>query len=50
MRVTGRATLGELSTCHPLIYVTMADLVQQAVTQQDDSVTRGCSEWARAHC
>jgi uncharacterized membrane protein YcaP (DUF421 family) len=38
-RVVGRATLGELSTFQMLIYVTMGDLVQQAVTQQDYSVT-----------
>lgn len=38
-RVTGRATLGELSTFELLVYLTMGDLVQQAVTQQDYSVT-----------
>jgi uncharacterized membrane protein YcaP (DUF421 family) len=38
-RVAGRATLGELSTFQLLLYVTMGDLVQQAVTQQDYSVT-----------
>lgn len=38
-RVTGRATLGELSTFDLLLYVTMGDLVQQSVTQQDYSVT-----------
>ena len=38
-RVTGRATLGELSTFQLLLYVVMCDLVQQAVTQQDYSVT-----------
>jgi len=38
-RVTGRATLGELSTFQLLLYVVMGDLVQQAVTQQDYSVT-----------
>ncbi len=38
-RVTGRATLGELSTFQLLLYVTMGDLIQQAVTQQDYSVT-----------
>lgn len=37
-RVTGRSTLGELSTFQMLLYVTMGDLVQQAVTQQDYSV------------
>lgn len=38
-RVTGRTTLGELSTFQLLMYVTMGDLVQQGVTQQDYSVT-----------
>ena len=38
-RVSGRATIGELSTFQMLMYVTMGDLVQQAVTQQDYSVT-----------
>jgi uncharacterized membrane protein YcaP (DUF421 family) len=38
-RVAGRATLGELSTFELLLYVTMGDLVQQSVTQQDYSVT-----------
>jgi uncharacterized membrane protein YcaP (DUF421 family) len=38
-RVTGRTTLGELSTFQLLLYVTMGDLVQQGVTQQDYSVT-----------
>jgi uncharacterized membrane protein YcaP (DUF421 family) len=38
-RVTGRATLGELSTFQLLLYVTMGDLIQQAITQQDYSVT-----------
>ena len=40
-RAVGRATLGELSTFELLLYVTMGDLVQQAVTQQDSSVTGG---------
>src|SRR5919199_2508482 len=38
-RITGRTTLGELSTFQLLLYVTMGDLVQQSVTQQDYSVT-----------
>lgn len=38
-RAAGRSTLGELSTFELLMYVTMGDLVQQAVTQQDYSVT-----------
>ena len=40
-RVVGRSTLGELSTFELLLYVTMGDLVQQAVTQQDFSMTGG---------
>jgi len=40
-RVVGRSTLGELSTFELLLYVTMGDLVQQAVTQQDYSVASG---------
>ncbi len=40
-RVVGRSTLGELSAFQLLLYVTMGDLVQQAVTQQDYSVTGG---------
>jgi uncharacterized membrane protein YcaP (DUF421 family) len=40
-RAVGRTTLGELSTFELLIYVTMGDLIQQSVTQQDQSVTSG---------
>jgi uncharacterized membrane protein YcaP (DUF421 family) len=40
-RVVGRSTLGELSTFQLILYVTMGDLVQQAVTQQDYSLTSG---------
>lgn len=40
-RAVGRSTLGELSTFELLLYVTMGDLAQQAVTQQDYSVTGG---------
>jgi uncharacterized membrane protein YcaP (DUF421 family) len=40
-RTVGRSTLGELSTFQLLLYVTMGDLVQQSVTQQDYSVTSG---------
>jgi uncharacterized membrane protein YcaP (DUF421 family) len=40
-RAVGRSTLGELSTFQLLLYVTMGDLVQQAITQQDYSVTGG---------
>lgn len=38
-RAVGRSTLGELSTFELMLFVTMGDLVQQAVTQQDYSVT-----------
>jgi uncharacterized membrane protein YcaP (DUF421 family) len=38
-RIAGRSTLGELSTFQLLLYVTMGDLIQQGVTQQDFSVT-----------
>ena len=38
-RAVGRSTLGELSTFELLIFVTMGDLVQQGVTQQDYSLT-----------
>lgn len=40
-RAVGRSTLGELTTFELLLYVTMGDLVQQAVTQQDYSMTGG---------
>jgi len=40
-RAVGRTTLGELSTFELLLFVTMGDLVQQSVTQQDFSVTGG---------
>jgi hypothetical protein len=30
-----RSTLGELSTFQLILYVTVGDLIQQAVTQQD---------------
>ncbi|WP_369052285.1 DUF421 domain-containing protein [Kineococcus terrestris] len=40
-RVVGRSTLGELTTFELLLFVTMGDLVQQAVTQQDYSLTAG---------
>lgn len=38
-RVVGRSTLGELSTFELILFVTMGDLVQQGVTQQDYSIT-----------
>src|SRR3954462_14286607 len=38
-RAVGRNSPGELSTFQLLLYVTMGDLVQQAVTQQDYSVS-----------
>ncbi|MBA3524732.1 MAG: DUF421 domain-containing protein [Geodermatophilaceae bacterium] len=40
-RIVGRSSLGELSTFELLLYVTMGDFVQQAVTQQDFSVLSG---------
>lgn len=40
-RVVGRATIGELSTFQLILFITMGDMVQQAVTQQDYSVTAG---------
>jgi uncharacterized membrane protein YcaP (DUF421 family) len=40
-RAVGRSTLGELSTFELILYVTLGDLVQQSVTQQDYSVTGG---------
>lgn len=40
-RAVGRTTLGELSPFQLLLYVTMGDLVQQSVTQQDYSLTGG---------
>jgi uncharacterized membrane protein YcaP (DUF421 family) len=38
-RVVGRASLSEITTFELLLYVTMGDLIQQAVTQQDYSMT-----------
>lgn len=38
-RVVGRTSLGELSTFELLLYVTMGDLIQQSVTQQDFSLS-----------
>ena len=38
-RAVGRSQLGELSTFQLILYVTMGDLVQQGITQQDYSVT-----------
>src|SRR3954466_14201800 len=40
-RAVGRSSLGEISTFQLLLYVTMGDLVQQAITQQDYSVMSG---------
>lgn len=40
-RAVGRSTLGELTTFELLLYVTMGDLIQQSVTQQDYSLTSG---------
>ena len=38
-RAVGRSTLGELSTFQLILFVTMGDMVQQGVTQQDYSLT-----------
>lgn len=38
-RAVGRTTLGELSAFQLVLFITMGDLVQQAVTQQDFSTT-----------
>lgn len=38
-RAVGRSTLGELSAFELLLFVTMGDLIQQGVTQQDYSLT-----------
>jgi uncharacterized membrane protein YcaP (DUF421 family) len=38
-RVVGAAALSEITTFELLVYVTMGDLIQQAVTQQDYSLT-----------
>ncbi|MTD14939.1 DUF421 domain-containing protein [Nakamurella sp. YIM 132087] len=40
-RIVGRSTLGELSTFELILFVTLGDMVQQAVTQQDYSFTGG---------
>jgi uncharacterized membrane protein YcaP (DUF421 family) len=40
-RVVGRSTLGELSTFQLILFITAGDMMQQAVTQQDYSVTGG---------
>lgn len=40
-RVVGRSTIGELSTFQLILFITMGDMVQQAVTQQDYSITGG---------
>lgn len=40
-RIVGRSTIGELSTFQLILFITMGDMVQQAVTQQDYSVTAG---------
>lgn len=38
-RLVGRSTLGELSAFELILFITMGDLVQQGVTQQDYSLT-----------
>lgn len=40
-RAVGRSTLGELSSFELLLFITMGDLVQQGITQEDHSVTGG---------
>lgn len=40
-RLVGRSTVGELSTFQLILFITMGDMVQQAVTQQDYSLTGG---------
>lgn len=40
-RLVGRSTIGELSTFQLILFITMGDMVQQAVTQQDFSMTGG---------
>ena len=40
-RVVGRSTLGELSTFQLILFITVGDMMQQAVTEQDYSVTGG---------
>lgn len=40
-RLVGRSTVGELSTFQLILFITMGDMVQQAVTQQDYSMTGG---------
>lgn len=40
-RVVGRSTLGELSTFQLILFIVAGDMMQQAVTQQDYSVTGG---------
>lgn len=40
-RIVGRSTVGELSTFQLILFITMGDMVQQSVTQQDYSVAAG---------
>ncbi len=40
-RIVGRSTLGELSTFQLVLFITVGDMMQQAITQQDYSVTGG---------
>lgn len=40
-RAVGRSTLGELSSFELLLFITMGDLVQQGITQEDHSVAGG---------
>ena len=49
-RVVGRSTLGELSTFQLLLFVTMGDLVQQSITQQDYCSPPACWRSAYSRC
>lgn len=40
-RAVGRSTLGELSSFELLLFITMGDLVQQGITQEDHSLAGG---------
>lgn len=40
-RASGRGTLGELSAFDLLVFITMGDLIQQGITQNDTSLVGG---------
>lgn len=40
-RAVGRSTLGELSSFELLLFITMGDLVEQGITQEDHSMAGG---------